>query len=61
MPDHWRYLDITKVIMEHLHIKENKHCELVKTRPNRIKFLLDYSKSLNIVEHEGVIFESNLN
>jgi hypothetical protein len=47
--------------MEHLYIKEKRNCELVKTRANRIKFLLDYSKSLNIVEHQGVTFETNLN
>ncbi len=47
--------------MEHIYIKENNTCELVKTRANRIKFLLDYSKSLNIIEHDGVTFESNLN
>ena len=58
---HWRYLDITKVNMEHLYIQEKNQCELVKTRPNRIRFLLDYSKSLNIIEHDGVTFESNLN
>ncbi|MCE2612022.1 hypothetical protein LVD13_03495 [Flavobacteriaceae bacterium D16] len=47
--------------MEHIYIKDNTHCELVKTRPSRIRFLLDYSKSLNIIEHHGVTFESNLN
>lgn len=47
--------------MEHLYIEEKDNCKLVSTRPNRIRFLLDYSKSLNVIEHDGVVFENNLN
>jgi hypothetical protein len=47
--------------MEHIYIQDKTQCELVKTRSNRIRFLLDYSKSLNIIDHQGVTFESNLN
>ena len=56
-----RYLDITKAIMEQIYLREKSHCELVKTRANRVKFLLDYSKSLSIIEHSGITYESNMN
>lgn len=47
--------------MEQLYTKSNNTCELVKTSTSRIKFLLDYSNSLNIIEHKGISFENNLN
>ena len=36
-------------------------CKLVKARPEIIRFLTDYSKSLKIVRHTDMDFENNLN
>lgn len=47
--------------MEHIYTQDQDRCKLVSTRPHRIKFLLDYSKSLNVVTHNGMAFENNLN
>ena len=47
--------------MEHLYTQYQDRCKLVKTGQNRIKFLMDYSKSLNIMIHKGMTFENNLN
>ncbi|MBQ4915511.1 hypothetical protein J8L85_13740 [Maribacter sp. MMG018] len=40
--------------------KKNKH-KLVSAKPETIKFLLDYSKSLQVMEADGIKYESNLN
>jgi len=47
--------------MAQIYSENPDKCKLVKTSPETVKFLLSYSKSLNIVKHEGMIFENNLN
>ncbi|CAM4260813.1 hypothetical protein [Zobellia nedashkovskayae] len=40
--------------------ESDKH-KSAKASPSTIKFLLDYSKALEITEADGLQFESNLN
>ena len=41
---------------------ENQHkCKLAKASPETIKFLIGYSKSLQIVEYSNIQLENNLN
>jgi len=47
--------------MEKIYAENENKCKLVKSNALTIRFLLDYSKSLNIMEAEGLQFESNLN
>jgi len=47
--------------MEQIYPRKQNKCKLVKTKPERIQLLLQYSKSLNIVNHKGLTFENNLN
>ena len=47
--------------MEHIYPRFQDRCELVKARPETVEFLLNYSKSLNIVKHNEFRFENNLN
>ncbi len=47
--------------MKNLYVKELNECKIVKSKPETIKFLMDYSQSLKINEIDGIKFESNLN
>ncbi len=47
--------------MAQIYSENPDKCKLVKTRSETVKFLLSYSKSLNIVKHKGTTFENNLN
>ncbi|WP_339841121.1 hypothetical protein [uncultured Maribacter sp.] len=47
--------------MEKIYTKNKNKTVLVKTKPETIQFLLSYSKSLEIIEANGLQFESNLN
>jgi len=47
--------------MEKIYAKHQKRCELIKARPETVQFLMNFSKSLHIVNHGGVKFENNLN
>jgi hypothetical protein len=48
--------------MKHLYpYKESDQSEKQKASPETIRFLLDYSKSLNVVSSRGLTFESHLN
>lgn len=47
--------------MDKIYVTKQDQCELAKAKPETVKFLLDYSKSLNINEAQGMQFESNLN
>lgn len=47
--------------MKHTYTQDQDHCKLVRTGQHRIKFLIDYSKSLNVMTHKGMTFENNLN
>jgi hypothetical protein len=44
--------------MKQLYQSNAETCKLVKARPETIRFLTDYSKSLKIVKHKGLNFES---
>ncbi len=47
--------------MEKIYSKKLDQCKLVKAKPSTVQFLLDYSKSLHIVDYNGVQFENNKN
>jgi len=47
--------------MEKIYAKYQKRCSLIKASPETVKFLMDFSKSLHIVEHGSMKFENNLN
>ena len=47
--------------MEKIYVKNKSKCKIVKSKPETIQFLLNYSKSLKITEANGIKFESNMN
>jgi hypothetical protein len=47
--------------MEKIYPKFKKQCRLISCRPETVKFLLDYSKSLHVREFKGITIENNLN
>lgn len=47
--------------MEQIYPKPRKICKLVKTRPEKVKFLLDYSKASTVVKCGNLIFDNNQN
>ncbi|MDG1573029.1 hypothetical protein OZ410_11930 [Robiginitalea sp. M366] len=47
--------------MEQLYTKTSPQCKLVTASEETVRFLLDYSKSLSIVEADGMTIENNLN
>ena len=47
--------------MAQIYSENPDKCKLVNSKPETVKFLLSYSKSLNIVKHKGMTFENNLN
>lgn len=47
--------------MEKIYPTNTKATKKVSAKPETIKFLLDYSKSLKVTEANGIKFESNLN
>jgi len=47
--------------MEKIYSNNTKDRKLVKTKPETVQFLLNFSKSLEIVEAKGIKFESNKN
>ncbi|PKB00341.1 hypothetical protein B0O79_3803 [Flavobacteriaceae bacterium MAR_2009_75] len=47
--------------MRKIYITEKGEKNIQKADESTIKFLLDYSKSLKIMEANGVKFESNMN
>ncbi|QLG47119.1 hypothetical protein [Costertonia aggregata] len=47
--------------MENIYTKKQNDCKLVKAKPETVQFLLNYSKSLDIIEYGNVKFENNLN
>lgn len=47
--------------MEKIYTRDQTHCELTKTTPETIRFLLNFSKSLHVMEHRSYKFESILN
>ncbi len=47
--------------MENIYSKNQKKCRLVTVKPETVKLLTDYSKSLKITKARGIKFEGNLN
>ncbi|PIB22943.1 hypothetical protein BFP75_10540 [Maribacter sp. 4G9] len=47
--------------MEKIYQTKVNNSKVVSAKPETIKFLLDYSKSLNITEAKGIKFENILN
>lgn len=47
--------------MEKIYATPKTKCKLVKAQPQTIDFLLNYSKSLKVINAKGIQFESNLN
>jgi len=47
--------------MEKIYSKDKNKSTLVNAKPETVKFLLAYSKSIQITEAKGLQFESNLN
>jgi hypothetical protein len=47
--------------MEKIYSEERNACKLAQARPETIRFLTDFSKSLRILEFRQFKFESTLN
>ena len=47
--------------MEQIYPEFQDRCKLIKTRPEKVDFLLSYSRSMNILKHKEFVFENNLN
>ncbi|WP_209403003.1 hypothetical protein [Pseudozobellia sp. WGM2] len=47
--------------MRKIYVTEKSEKNIQMADESTIKFLLDYSKSLKIIEAEGIKFESNMN
>ncbi|MEL6918904.1 MAG: hypothetical protein AAFO99_14390 [Bacteroidota bacterium] len=47
--------------MEKIYSRERNTCKLSTACPETIQFLLDFSKSLQILDYKGMKFENNLN
>ncbi|MGB5820004.1 MAG: hypothetical protein WBG90_11020 [Saonia sp.] len=47
--------------MEKIYFKERNTCKLATACPETVQFLLNFSKSLQVVDYNGMKFESNLN
>lgn len=47
--------------MENVYTNKEEGFKLIKAKTETIDFLLNYSKSLNIVEYGNMKFENNLN
>ncbi|SMC52300.1 hypothetical protein [Cellulophaga tyrosinoxydans] len=47
--------------MEKIYSDNQNACKLAKACPETVQFLMNYSKSLNIVTYNNIQFENNLN
>lgn len=47
--------------MEKIYSDNQNVCKLAKACPETIQFLMNYSKSLNIITYNTIQFENNLN
>ncbi len=47
--------------MEKIYSEENSTCKLAKASPRTVEFLLNYSRSIQIISYKDMQFESNLN
>ncbi|MFT5942388.1 MAG: hypothetical protein ACI9AV_001222 [Sediminicola sp.] len=47
--------------MERIYSTKRNTCKLAKACPETIQFLMNYSRSLQILEYKNMQFENNLN
>lgn len=47
--------------MEKIYSEEQQTCRITKARPETIKFLVGFSKSLQVIDYQDLKFESVLN
>ncbi|NJB35513.1 MULTISPECIES: hypothetical protein [Flavobacteriaceae] len=47
--------------MEKIYSEEPTVCRIAKARPETVKFLLGYSKSLNVINYNNMQFDNVLN
>ncbi len=47
--------------MEQIYSKQKNQCTLIQSKPETVRFLLDYSKSLRIQKFKGMTIEHNMN
>ncbi len=47
--------------MEKIYSENQNNCRLAKARPETVQFLMNYSRSLDIVQYKTIKFENNLN
>lgn len=47
--------------MEKIYSENQNTCGLAKACPETVQFLMNYSRSLHIVEYDNIKFENNLN
>jgi hypothetical protein len=47
--------------MEKIYSENQNKCKLAITSQETVKFLMSYSKSLQIIEYNNIQFENNLN
>ena len=47
--------------MEKIYSEERNACKLAKARPETVRFLTDYSKSLKVLGYKKFTFEINMN
>ncbi len=47
--------------MEKIYSEEKNACRLTKVSSETIRFLLDYSRSLRVIDYKGFKFEAGLN
>jgi len=47
--------------MEKIYSEHKKKCTLVKSGTNTVRFLLDFSQSLHVIEYKDFKFENILN
>jgi len=59
----WRFIGETKlkIDMKGIYTEHTENRALVKARPHRVAYLLNYSSSLRISGITGIKFEINLN
>ncbi len=47
--------------MEKIYSEEQQACRITKARPETVKFLLRFSKSLQVIDYQDLKFEAVLN
>ena len=47
--------------MEEIYSEEQKICKITNARPETVRFLLGFSKSMHIVDYRNMKFETILN